>query len=230
MSAPVRDGRKRRVPLSRERVLLGAVAVADAGGADALTIRSLAQHLGVKPMALYYHVAGKDEILDGIVDLVFGEIELPSVGGDWRSEMVRRASSARQVLSRHSWAIGLMESRKNPGPATLRHHDAVLGTLREAGFSVEMTAHAYALLDSYIYGFALQEASLPFDGPDTAAGVAEPMMQKFPVDAYPHLVEMATEYVLQPGYDFGREFQYGLDVILDALGRSIPDDGTEGAP
>ena len=212
-----------RVRLSRERVLRGAVAVADARGIGSLTIRSLAQHLGVKPMSLYYYVAGKNEILDGIVDLVFSEIELPSLNGDWRSEMVRRAHSARRALRRHSWAIGLMESRKNPGPATLRHHDAVIGTLRGAGFSVEMTAHAYALLDSYIYGFALQEASLPFEGPNTAADVAEPMMQQFPTDAYPHLVEMATEYILQPGYDFGNEFQFGLDVILRALTRTIPD-------
>ena len=212
-----------RVPLSRDRVLLGAVAVADSGGIGSLTIRSLAQHLGAKPMSLYYYVTGKDEILDGIVDLVFSEIELPSVGGDWRSEMVRRAKSARQALRRHSWAIGLMESRKNPGPATLRHHDAVIGTLRGAGFSVEMTAHAYALLDSYIYGFALQEASLPFEGPESATDIAEPMMQQFPADAYPHLVELATEYVLQPGYDFGNEFAFGLDVILGALTRSIPD-------
>jgi AcrR family transcriptional regulator len=216
-----------RVPLSRERVLRGAVAVADSGGIGSLTIRSLAQHLGAKPMSLYYYVTGKDEILDGIVDLVFSEIELPAVGGDWRSEIVRRANSARRTLRRHSWAIGLMESRKNPGPATLRHHDAVIGTLREAGFSVEMTAHAYALLDSYIYGFALQEASLPFEGPESAAGVAEPMMQQFPRDAYPHLVEMATEYILQPGYDFGNEFEFGLDVILGALTRSIPDGDTE---
>jgi AcrR family transcriptional regulator len=212
-----------RVRLSRERVLRGAVAVADARGIGSLTIRSLAQHLGVKPMSLYYYVAGKNEILDGIVDLVFSEIELPSLNGDWRSEMVRRAHSARRALRRHSWAIGLMESRKNPGPATLRHHDAVIGTLRGAGFSVEMTAHAYALLDSYIYGFALQEASLPFEGADTAVDVAEPMMQQFPTDAYPHLVEMATEYILQPGYDFGNEFQFGLDVILRALTRTIPD-------
>jgi AcrR family transcriptional regulator len=216
-----------RVPLSRERVLRGAVAVADSGGIGSLTIRSLAQHLGAKPMSLYYYVTGKDEILDGIVDLVFSEIELPAVGGDWRSEIVRRANSARRALRRHSWAIGLMESRKNPGPATLRHHDAVIGTLRKAGFSVEMTAHAYALLDSYIYGFALQEASLPFEGPESAVDVAEPMMQQFPTGAYPHLVEMVTEYILQPGYDFGNEFEFGLDVILGALTRSIPDRDTE---
>jgi hypothetical protein len=177
-------------------------------------------------MSVYYHVANKDQILDGIIDLVFSEIELPSAGGDWRSELRRRAASARRVLRCHPWAIGLMESRTTPGPATLRHHDAVLGALRGAGFSVEMTAHAYALLDSYVYGFALQEASLPFKGPETVADVAEPMMQQFPADEYPHLVEMATEYVLQPGYDFGDEFEFGLNVILDALTKSIPDTGT----
>ena len=222
MSKPVRDHRPTRPALSRERVLGGAVAVADAGGIGALTIRSLAEKLGVKPMSVYHYVANKDEILDGIVDLVFSEIELPSPGGDWRAEMRRRANSARSALNRHPWAIGLMESRTAPGPATLRHHDAVIGALRAAGFSVEMSAHAYALLDSYIYGFALQEASLPFKGPDAVGDVAEPMMQAFPAGEYPHFVEMAVEYVLQPGYDFGNEFEFGLTVILDALGRLIP--------
>jgi AcrR family transcriptional regulator len=173
-------------------------------------------------MAIYYHVANKEEILDGIVDLVFAEIELPEADGDWRSELVRRAISARRALSRHHWAIGLMESRKSPGAATLQHHDAVLGTLRGAGFTVEMTAHAYALLDSYVYGFALQEAALPFQGADTAADVSESIMQQFPTDKYPHLVEMATEFILQPGYNFGDEFEFGLGLILDALTRSIP--------
>ncbi len=126
-------------------------------------MRSLACELGVKPMSLYHYVASKDEILDGIVDLIFGEIDLPSPGGDWRAQLHRRAVSARRALRRHPWAIGLMESRANPGPATLRHHDATLATLRGAGFSVAMTAHAYALLDSYTYGFALQEAALPFN-------------------------------------------------------------------
>jgi AcrR family transcriptional regulator len=215
---------EKRVPLSRERVLRAAVAIADATGIGSLTMRSLAHELGVKPMALYYHVANKEEILDGIVDLVFSEIELPSAGSEWRSEIIRRAESARRVLRRHPWAIGLMESRKTPGPETLRHHDATIGTLRAAGFSVEMTAHAYALLDSYIYGFALQEISLPFEGPETVVEVAEPMLQQFPADAYPHFVEMATEYILKPGYDFGNEFEFGLGVIMDALTRSLPDD------
>ena len=123
-----------RVPLSRDRVLEAAVAVADAGGVGALTIRSLADKLGVKPMSVYHYVANKDEILDAIVDIVFAEIELPRAGGDWRAEMRRRANSARSVLRRHPWAIALLQARTSPGPATLRHHDAFLGTLRAAGF------------------------------------------------------------------------------------------------
>jgi AcrR family transcriptional regulator len=223
MLKPDSDNHEKRLPLSRERVLQSAVGIADTAGIGSLTIRSLAQRLGVKPMSIYYYVRNKSAILDGIVDLVFSEIELPAVGGDWRSELVRRANSTRQVLSRHHWAIGLMESRKSPGPATLRHHDAVLGTLRAAGFTVEMTAHAYALLDSYVYGFALQEAALPFQGTSTTADVTEPIMERFNTDQYPHLVEMATEYILQPGYDFGDEFHVGVGVILDALSRWLPE-------
>jgi AcrR family transcriptional regulator len=222
MLEPVVERPEERPPLSRERVLRGAVAVADAGGIGTLTMRSLARELGVKPMSLYYYVAGKDEILDGIVDLVFSEIDLPSPGSDWRSQMRRRAVSARRALRRHPWAIGLMESRANPGPATLRHHDATLATLRGAGFSVAMTAHAYALLDSYIYGFALQEAALPFN-PETVTEAAEAIMEQF-AGEYPHLAEMATEHILRPGYDYGDEFEIGLTVILDALTRSIPAD------
>ncbi|WP_328992837.1 TetR/AcrR family transcriptional regulator [Kribbella sp. NBC_01245] len=206
-----------RPRLSRERVLRGAIEVADKGGIAGLTIRSLAQALDVKPMSVYHYVATKEEILDGIVDLVFTDIELPAIGGEWRAEMRRRAGSARQVLRRHPWAIGLLESRTSPGPATLRHHNAVIGTLRAAGFSLAQTAHAYALIDSYIYGFALQEAGLPFDGPETVAEVAGPMMESLTADEYPHLAEMTTQYYLKPGYDFGDEFEFGLDLILDAL-------------
>jgi len=218
----VDDGAAERVPLSRDRVLRGAIAVADAGGIGALTIRSLAQEVGVKPMSVYHYVANKDEILDAIVDLVFGEIELPVPGGDWRAEMSRRASSARQVLRRHSWATALLQSRTNPGPATLRHHNAVIGTLREAGFTVEQTAHAFALIDSYVYGFALSEHALPINGPDSVADVAASMMMQFLAHDYPHLVEFTIEHVMQPGYDFGSEFEYGLRLILGALAGSIP--------
>jgi AcrR family transcriptional regulator len=211
-----------RVRLTRDRVLVGAVAVADAGGVEGLTIRSLAQHLGVKPMALYHHVANKSAILDGIVDLVFSEIELPAADDDWRAGMVRRAQSTRQALKRHPWATVLLQSRTVPGPATLRHHNAIIGTLRTAGFSVAMTAHAYALLDSYIYGFALSEAALPIHGPETVSEVAESMMEQVSMDPYPHLVEFSIEHIMQPGYDFGAEFDFGLDLILDGLARAIP--------
>ena len=221
MSKRVSEISEERVPLSRDRVLRGAVAVADEAGIGALTMRSLARQLGVKPMSVYHYVANKDEILDGIVDLVFSEIELPSAHGDWQLEMRRRAISARGVLRRHPWAIGLLESRTSPGPATLRHHDATIGALRGAGFSVAMTAHAYALLDSYVYGFALQEASLPFSS-ENVIEVAEPMAQQISADKYPHFAEMAAELILQPGYDFGHEFEFGLGVILDALTRSLP--------
>ena len=214
-----------RAQLSRERVLAGAVAVADAGGGiGSLTIRSLAQELGVKPMSVYHYVANKDEILDGIVDIVFSEIERPSAEGDWRAEISRRAHSARRVLRRHPWATPLLESRRTPGPATLGHHDAVLGTFLAAGFSAEMTAHAYALLDAFVYGFAIQESSLPFEGPDSVGDIAEPIMELMAAGDYPHLVQMATSYYVQPGYDFGDEFDFGLNLILDALTRLLPND------
>jgi AcrR family transcriptional regulator len=209
----------RREPLSRDRVVRAAVALADQRGIGALSMRKLGEALGVEAMSLYNHVAGKDDLLDGMIDLVFGEIDLPD-DGDWRSAMRRRAISAREVLGRHRWAIGLMESRASPGPATLQHHDAVLGCLRAGGFSLEMTAHAYALLDSYIYGFALQEASLPFETPEETSQVARDIFGQFAAEQYPHLTELTINHVLQPGYSFGHEFEIGLDLILDGLARA----------
>ena len=200
------------------------MAVADAGGLARLTIRSLAAELGVKPMAVYHHVANKDEILDGIVDLVFEAIDLPREDGDWRHELRRAASSARAVLRQHPWAVSLLESRTSPGPATLRHHDVILGTFRRAGFSLEGTAHAYAVLDAFVYGFAVQEASLPFDDPGEVSKVAAPMVEMMAGGAYPHLVEFATEHVMKPGYDFGAEFDFGLDLVLDGLARLLERD------
>jgi AcrR family transcriptional regulator len=211
----------RRPRLTRERVIRAALSVADSGGLGSLTIRSLARELGAKPMSVYYHVANKDEIFAALVDSVFGEIQLPVPGNDWRSEMVKRAHSAREVLARHHWAIGLLESRTDPGPANLRHHDSVIATLRAAGFSAELTAHAYALIDSYTYGFALQEAALPFQGADSARDVTDSIMKQMADGEYPHLVQMATSYYLQAGYDFGDEFAFGLDLILDGIERSL---------
>jgi AcrR family transcriptional regulator len=209
-----------RAPLSRDQVLRAAVALADEGGIGALSMRKLGQVLGVEAMSLYNHVASKGDLLDGMVDVVFGEIGLPPADGGWKPAMRQRAIAVRAVLSRHRWAIGLMESRRSPGPATLRHHDAVLGCLREAGFSVELTAHAYSLLDSYIYGFALQEASLPFGTPEETAQVTREIADQMPAGEYPYLAEMATAHVLQPGYQYGSEFEVGLDLILDALERT----------
>src|SRR5215216_4220189 len=206
-----------RIPLSRQRVLGAAVALADRGGVGSVSMRKLAQELGVEAMSLYHHVAGKDDLLDGMVDVVFGEIELPAGETDWKAAMRRRALSAREALRRHPWATALMESRSTPGPANVRHHDAVLGILRNAGFSVELAAHAYSLLDAYVYGFALQETSLPFSTPEETAEVAQSLMAEFPAAEYPHLTAFAVEHVLQPGYDYGDEFLFGLDLILDGL-------------
>ena len=218
--ATTRHTTARREPLSRDQVLRAAVALADEGGIGALSMRKLGQVLGVEAMSLYNHVASKSDLLDGMVDIVFSEIGLPAGDSGWKQAMRQRAISAREVLGRHRRAIGLMESRRSPGPATLRHHDAVLGCLRQAVFPVDLTAHAYSLLDSYIYGFALQEASLPFDSAEEAPELAQEIAGQLPADAYPHLTELAIEHVLQPGYRYGDEFEIGLDLILDALGRA----------
>ena len=193
-----------------------AVELADEGGLGALTMRSLAQALGVKPMSLYHHVANKEEILDGLVDLVFAEVDLPSEG-PWRQEMERRAASLRSALARHPWSVGLLETRTSPGAATLQHHNAVLQVLREAGFSVEGAGHAYALLDSYIYGFALQEAGLPIGTPDSDPEAMEALARSFAPADLPYLAETAMYRVMQPGYAFGNEFGFGLGIILDGL-------------
>ncbi|MGZ4506026.1 MAG: TetR/AcrR family transcriptional regulator [Blastococcus sp.] len=210
----------RRAGLSRERVLRAAVALADTGGIESLTMRKLGLELGVEAMSLYNHIAGKDALLDAMIDSVFGEIDLPTDGIGWREAMRRRAISARAAMKRHRWAIGLMESRTSPGPTTLRHHDTVIGTLRGAGFTVAMAAHAFSALDAYIYGFALQEASLPFATAEETAEVAQGMMADFASGQYPHLTELAVEHALQPDYDYGDEFEFGLDLILDGLDRA----------
>lgn len=217
MPVPPGAGPAPRPPLSRERVLRAAIALADATGIESLSMRRLGQQVGVEAMSLYNHVTNKEDLLDGMIDLVFAEIELPSCDDGWKPAMRRRALSVRTVLSHHGWAIGLMDSRSVPGPATLRHHDAVIGCLRGAGFSVELVAHAFSALDSYIYGFALQERSLPFHTPEETSKVAQEIMAKFPTGEYPHLTELTIQYVLQPGYDFGNEYERGLDLILDGL-------------
>jgi AcrR family transcriptional regulator len=225
-----RRGATARAPLSRERVLRSAVALAARDGIESLTMRKLADELGAGAMSLYHHVPNKEELLDGMVDIVFGEIELPPTDVDWKTAMRRRAISTREVLNRHRWAVGVMESRATPGPASFRVHDAVLGCLREGGFSIEMTIQAYSVLDAYIYGFALQEKSVPFDDAEGGAAVAEEQARQFAEDAarqqsatlaeqFPHLAEVVAGHVAKVGYDFAAAFEYGLDLILDALER-----------
>jgi AcrR family transcriptional regulator len=217
MAKKTREAASSRVPLNRQRALSTAVALADTEGLGSLSMRKLAQELGVEAMSLYHHVANKEDILDGMVDLVFAEIELPSDGTEWKTAMRQRAESARAALTRHPWAISIMDSRTSPGPATLRHHDAVIGSCRKAGFSIQMAAHAFSLIDSYIYGFVLQEVNLPFDDSTDLEDVVESMMLPFSAEDYPHLVELTTEYVLKPGYSYGGEFDFGLGLILDGL-------------
>lgn len=218
MAPKTKPGVKPRASLNREKVLVAAVAFADERGIASLSMRKLGEVLGVEAMSLYNHVANKDQLLDGMVDLVFGEIDLPAGGADWKTAMRERAQSARRALRRHPWAITLMSTRTSPGPATLRHHDAVIGSLRAGGFSIILAAHAFSALDSYIYGFALQEASLPFgDTEEETVEVAKTMMAQVPANEYPHLTEFSVEHFLQPGYDYGEEFPFGLDLILDGL-------------
>ncbi|WP_125775068.1 TetR/AcrR family transcriptional regulator [Antribacter gilvus] len=209
-----------KLPLSRERVLRAAVALADARGLAAVTIRSLADSLGLKPMSLYHYVRGKDDVLHGMTDQVFAEIDLPDPSAPWRDALRARAVSARTVLSRHPWALTILDLQPATGAATLRHHDAVLGVLLRAGFSLRVTARAYTLLDAYVYGFVLQEAVLPTDaGPpgDAAAATLD-------ADRYPHLAAFAAGLVGQPGYSFGDEFEPVLDRVLDAIG-ALREDG-----
>ena len=209
-----------RLPLRRDRVLRTGLALADEHGLEWLSMRKLGQALGVEAMSLYHHVANREDLVDGMIDLVFAEIEFP-IDGDWQTSMRARAVSVRAVLGRHRWANGLMESRSSPGPANLRHHDNVIGCLRRAGFSVPMVAHAYSLLDSYTYGFAMSDRALPFESPEQIAELAQAILSRFPVDEYPHLAELTFDHVLRPGYDYGREFAFGLDLVIDGVQNAL---------
>jgi AcrR family transcriptional regulator len=183
-------------------------------------MRKLSERLGGGTMSLYNHVSNKEDLLDGMIDTVFSEVELPSGEQSWKTTMRQRAISMRSVMTRHPWAIGLMESRRTPGPATLRHHDAVIGCLRDAGFSIQLTAHAFSALDSYISGFAMQERSLAFGTPEETSELAKAFLLQFPAKEYPRLAELTIKHVLQPGYDYGDEYEFGLDLILDGLEKS----------
>lgn len=207
--------------LSRDRVVGVAVQLADKSGLEAVSMRTLADRLGVQAMSLYNHVRNKDDLLDAMVDAVYAEIDLPDAGGGgWRGAMRDRAASARAALHRHPWAIPLMESRRSPGPANLRHHDTVLGVLRGAGLSLHAATFAYSVIDSYVYGFALQEASLPFATPEEMSAVAAAMVVHLPADQYPHLRAAVVE-LPESGYRYADEFDAGLDLVLDGLEQRL---------
>ncbi|MGW6172130.1 TetR/AcrR family transcriptional regulator [Arthrobacter sp. NPDC055138] len=220
MPSPPAPNLEPRLALTRQRIVDAAIEHADKAGLEALTMRAVAGLLKSAPMALYRHVANRDDLIDAMIDVVFSEIALPLGGADWKSAMRDRGISLRDVLSRHRWAIGLMESRRHPGPANLRHHDAVIGKLRAAGFDVAMVAHAYSLLDSYIYGYATTTMNFPFKTEAEMATMAEDMFEPFPAKEYPNLAEFVTDHVMQPGYEHANEFEYGLNLILDSLERA----------
>lgn len=217
MSTSAMEHEVPRPGLSRQRVVHAAIQHADSAGLDALTMRQVAGALRVAPMALYRHISNREDLIDAMIDVLFSEIALPLGGTDWKTAMRDRALSLRDVLGRHRWAIGLMESRTRPGPANLRHHDAVIGKLRSAGFDIAMVAHAYSVLDGYIYGYALTKMNMPFQTSDEMAEMAQDMFEPFPANDYPNLAEFVTDHVMKPGYDYGEEFEYGLDLILSGL-------------
>jgi AcrR family transcriptional regulator len=207
-----------RSPLSKARIVQAAVALADAHGFESLSMRNLAQDLGAAPMSLYRHFANKEELLDAMIDVVFSEIDVPSGRSDWKAEMRQRAIATREALSRHPWANGLMESRLSPGPANLRYHNAFMGCLREAGFPFRKAVHAYNTVQSYTYGFALQEKYLSFETAEESAELARTTVGDHLAE-YPHLAEVVTEFATSGGYQFTEEFQIALDLILDAIER-----------
>ena len=206
-----------RVRLTRDRVLATAIALADSGGLEALTMRSLGDQLDVEAMSVYRHVSNKEDLLNGMIDAVFAEIELPSHSDDWKSAIRTRSVSLRAGFVRHPWAAGLMDSGTEPGHATLRHHNGVLGVLRNGGFSVTLAAHAFSIIDSYIYGFGLQDKGLPFQSEEESAAMAQTMLVQVDASEFPYLTELIREHALQSGYHHADEFHYALDLVLDAL-------------
>lgn len=212
---PAKKPPKKPQPLSRARVCEAAVRLADVDGVASLSMRRLAATLGVEAMSLYHHVRNKDDLLDGMVDVVFSEMVVPDET-DWRVALRARTESARAALRRHPWAMMLLGSRTNPGPENLRHHDAVLGVLRRAGFSIELAAHAISLIDAYLYGFAVQEQALPLKSEAQTAEVAGALLEQMRA-AFPNLAWLTEGHVLQPGYAYGDEFDYGLELVLDGL-------------
>lgn len=222
MSSPSPEPRR---TLTVERVVRTAVELADADSLDGLSMRTLAQRLGVVPMALYKHVANKEELIDGMVDSVWTEVEAPEPELPWREALRRRSISLRAAMLRHRWAVGLMEGRMRPGFANLRQHDAMMGCLRRAGFTFRTTVHVTSMLDAYVYGFALQEKTLPFATAEESGEAAAEKLDATPPELaamFPHLLEVVSE-LGRAGYDYDEEFETGLDLLLDGVERLRPE-------
>jgi AcrR family transcriptional regulator len=207
-----------REPLTRDRIFRAALELADEGGVASLTMQAIGRRLGVEAMSLYRHVRNKDDILDGLVDLAFEEIELPADRSDWRLALRARSVSERAMLRRHPWVITLLESRMTPGPANLRSHDETLAVLVGSGFTAATATHAYNLLDSYVLGFALQEVNLPFEDAAGLAEIGPELLARVPADRYPTLARVGEE-LLASGFDYAAEFEIGLDLILEGIAR-----------
>jgi AcrR family transcriptional regulator len=214
----------RRPALSRDRVLRAAIDLADAGGIEALSMRRLAQELGVEAMSLYYHVANKGDILDGIVDMVVGEFELPAAEAEWKSAIRTSAISAHEILVRHPWSAGLVLSGSGVSTARLRYMDAILGTLRRAGLSAEMTDHAYHALDSHIMGFTLWQVGMNLGSEEDLRDMAGQFLAQLSVEEFPYLAEHIEQHLKPNDPDDVGEFEFGLGLILDGLERLLPTD------
>lgn len=219
---PIADPAK--APLSQDAIITAAMNLADEHGIDAVTMRRLAQELGVQAMSLYHHIESREAILDGLVERAFEEIELPAEDVQWRAAMTLRARSAREALLRHPWAVPLLDSRSDPGPATLQHHNAVLGHLRRGGFTVAEAAQAFAVLDAYIYGFVVQERALPLQ-PEALTGEQTTHLLAQLQGAYPNLAEVVREHISTDGFSQQQTFEAGLDLILGGLERRRAGDG-----
>jgi AcrR family transcriptional regulator len=215
-----------RLPLNRDRILAAAVEIADERGVGAVTMREVASRLRVEAMSLYNHVANKDEILDGMAELVAEQFDLPEDVDHWREAMRRRAVSAHEVFARHPWAPVLFDSRESSGPARLHYFDWVLGKLMTAGFSVDSAARAFSLLDSYIYGFGIQRFNLSADSDVSTEEMAEAILAYIPAETYPYLHRMAS-HAMQAGYDAEADFDFGLEIVLDGLERILDESRPE---
>jgi AcrR family transcriptional regulator len=207
-----------RLPLSRERILRAALGLADQGGIEALTMRKLGEALGFEAMSLYNHVANKDDVLDGILDLVLDECEPPSPAVDWDESIRASAISVHEALRRHPWSCTLLMAPGRIRPARLHYMDVLLGRLREAGFAAETTYHAYHVLDGYIFGFSLWETSHIYSAEEASSLVAK-FAQVITPDTYPYLYEHAQQHLGEGPHREVMAFEFGLDLIVEGLKR-----------